>query len=161
MKKEKELLADLKRIKKQRKELKLEMKAIQKKLKKIEKQKQTAEGIDPALIEFYSYKIPSNNNEDYMSWCISEKGLEIFNELVDTSDKFDRYNNYKFYDSIYNYIEEYIEIETENVRSEIIKDFLNHKLKDFSSLSSEEEKLVKKIMKCIYCISSNKFKYDW
>ena len=74
-------------------------KKLQDELIQIKKDEKIAAGASPELIELQNLKIPNGKGDDYMSWCISDRGLEIFESYVD-QDYWNRYQTYNFTDEL-------------------------------------------------------------
>lgn len=120
-------------------------------------------GFDHELVTYYQYKVPLNTNEaDYMSWSISEEGLAIFNQFGNT--KFlNRYETYSFQDIFFENLVDHLKRKSKlkNIKKSNLDLFLNGDLKSFEGLSIEETILFKLIIKFIYSIKYDNFKYDW
>ncbi len=120
-------------------------------------------GFDHELVTYYQYKVPLNTNEaDYMNWSISEEGLAIFNHFGNT--KFlNRYETYSFQDIFFENLVDHLKRKSKlkNIKKSNLDLFLNGDLKSFEGLSIEETILFKLIIKFIYSIKYDNFKYDW
>ena len=120
-------------------------------------------GFDHELVTYYQYKVPLNTNEaDYMSWSISEEGLAIFNQFGNT-EFLNRYETYSFQDIFFENLVDHLKRKSKlkNIKKSNLDLFLNGDLKSFEGLSIEETILFKLIIKFIYSIKYDNFKYDW
>ncbi len=158
-------------------ELKLEKKRIDERLKPLEKElKRIKEeekinslqmnGFSDELIKFYNYKIPSNNNNDYMSWCVQQDVSSYFSNMINDLD-LNRYQTYLFTDIMQEYLDvddwkNFLEEYNATISIETLEKRIDTKtLKDIDQLPALEQNGVRLIIKMIYGITSNKFQWDW
>lgn len=101
-----------------------------------------------------------------MSWSISSRGLELFENYVST-DYWDRYQTYSFTDELdqalydYDFYEDEEDDPSEFIREDIIVSFLEKKLKSLEGLTEGELEIINDYMTICKGITSNNFKYDW
>ena len=130
-------------------------------IENIAKQKLLDNGAEKELIEFYTVKVPEGKGDDYMSWCISSRGLEIFESYVNI-DYWDRYRTYNFLDELTDaFANKDWEEDKLGVREEIISDFLNNKLMSYKDLTEDEVKVIKDYIECVKGMSCQRFLFDW
>lgn len=157
----KNVTAEISLIKEQLKPLEARKKDIQCVLENIAKQKLLDNGAEKELLEFYKIKVPEGKGDDYMSWCISDKGLEIFESYVNF-DYFDRYRTYNFIDELDEAFsgKDWEEDKLE-VREDIISDFLDNKLMNYKDLTEDEIKVIKDYIECVKGMKYQRFMFDW
>lgn len=155
---------EIKEIKKSLKPLETRKKEINKKLERIQFQKEVDSGASKELIDFYKLKIPKGTGQEYMSWCISSEGLELFEKYVST-DYWNRYETNCFTDELDQALYDYQFVEDINsrkcVRECIIVQFLNQELKSLDDLTECELEIINDYMTICKGIEENNFKYDW
>ena len=96
-----------------------------------------------------------------MSWCISDRGLEIFESYVD-QDYWNRYQTYNFTDELDEaLINKDWSDDALEVREDIIKSLINLELTSFDGLTKDEIKVVNDYIIVCKGITSNNFKFDW
>lgn len=165
---EQELKSELSNIEIQIKEIKNSLKPLESRKKEIlsaieniAKQKLLDNGAEKELIEFYTVKVPEGKGDDYMSWCISSRGLEIFESYVNI-DYWDRYRTYNFLDELTDaFANKDWEEDKLGVREEIISDFLNNKLMSYKDLTEDEVKVIKDYIECVKGMTCQRFLFDW
>ena len=165
---EQELKSELSNIEIQIKEIKNSLKPLERRKKDIQtaieniaKQKLLDNGAEKELIEFYTVKVPEGKGDDYMSWCISSRGLEIFESYVNI-DYWDRYRTYNFLDELTDaFANKDWEEDKLEVREEIISDFLNNKLMSYKDLTEDEVKVIKDYIECVKGMTCQRFLFDW
>lgn len=157
----KNIIAEIALIKDQLKPLETRKKDIQSTIENIAKQKLLDNGAEKELIEFYKIKVPEGKGDDYMIWCISDKGLEIFESYVDY-DYFDRYRTYNFLDQLYDTLldKDWSDDDLE-VREEIIEKFLDHELLNYDGLSEDEITVIRNVIECVKGMKCQRFLFDW
>lgn len=157
----KSVTAEIALIKEQLKPLESRKKDIQSAIENIAKQKLLDNGAEKELIEFYKVKVPEGKGDDYMSWCISRRGLEIFEYYVNI-DYWDRYRTYNFLDELTDaFADKDWEEDELEVRAEIISDFLNNKLMNYKGLTEDEIKVIKDYIECVKGMTCQRFLFDW
>lgn len=156
----------IKEIKDSLKPLESRKKEITNELSEIQIQKEVDSGASKELIEFYKLKIPKGTGKDYMSWCISDEGLELFEKYVST-DYWNRYETQCFTDELdqalfdYDFYEDELDDPSEFIREDIICSFLQRELKSLDGLTVGELEIINDYMTICKCITSDNFKYDW
>lgn len=157
----KNVTAEISLIKEQLKPLESRKKDIQTAIENIAKQKLLDNGAEKELIEFYTVKVPEGKGDDYMSWCISDRGLEIFESYVDTT-YWNRYQTYNFLEQLdeelfnKHWADDHLE-----VREDIISAFLNGELMRYEGLTKDEIKVIKDYIECVKGMKCQEFKFDW
>lgn len=157
----KNVTAEIALVKKQLKPLELRKKDIQSAIENIETRKLLDNGAEKELIEFYKIKVPEGKGDEYMSWCISDRGLEIFESYVD-STYWHRYQTYDFLEQLddelfnKNWVDDHLE-----VREDIISAFLNGELMSYEGLTKDEIKVIKDYIECVNGMKCSSFKFDW
>ena len=135
-------------------------KKLQDELIQIEKDEKIAAGASPELIELQNLRI-FMNEDDYMSWSISDRGLEIFESYVD-QDYWNRYQTYNFIDELDEaLIKKDWDENKLDVREDIISSLINLELTSFDCLTKDEIKVVNDYIIVCKGITSNNFKFDW
>lgn len=141
--------------------LKVKIKQINGELEEIEVNSKIENGFSRELLEFYDRKVPSNNKNDYMSWCISKPALELFEKYADT-DYWNRYQTYSFTDELWQaFTDKNWKDDDLDVRKEIIESFLEFDLQSFDGLTEDETKVIRDYMFIVNGITSNSFMFDW
>lgn len=154
----------IKEIKNSLKPLERRKKEINTVLERIQFQKEVDSGASKELLEFYNLRITNGAGQEYMSWCISSEGLELFEKYVST-DYWNRYQTYCFTDELdqalfdYDFCED--EDSPEYTREDIIVSFLNQELKSLEGLTEGELEIINDYMTICKEIKENNFKYDW
>lgn len=156
-----ELTSLISELNQQLKPLTARKKKLQDELIQIEKAEKVAAGASPELIELQTLKIPAGKGDDYMSWCISDRGLEIFESYVDY-DYWNRYQTYNFTDELDQALldKEWSDDELD-VREDIISSLINSELTSFEGLTEDEINVVNDYITVCKGITSNNFKFDW
>ena len=135
-------------------------KKLQDELIQIKKDEKIAAGASPELIELQNLRI-FMNEDDYMSWSISDRGLEIFESYVD-QDYWNRYQTYNFIDELDEaLIKKDWDENKLDVREDIISSLINLELTSFDCLTKDEIKVVNDYIIVCKGITSNNFKFDW
>lgn len=156
----------IKEIKNSLKPLESRKKEINTELERIKIQKEVDSGASKELLEFYKLKIPNGTGQEYMSWCISSQGLELFEKYV-SADYWNRYETNCFTDELdqalydYDFYEDEVDDSSEFIREDIIVSFLNQELKSLEGLTEGELEIINDYMTICKGIKENNFKYDW
>lgn len=157
----KELSVLISELNQQLKPLTARKKKLQDELLQIEKAEKIAAGASPELIELQNLKIPAGKGDDYMSWCISQRGLEIFESYVDY-DYWNRYQTYNFTDELEQALRDKDWAEDElDVREDIISSLIDLELTSFEGLTEDEINVVNDYITVCKGITSNNFQFDW
>lgn len=165
--KSEELQKELKKLYKEKEQLEKKIKTLETDYAKTKESEDIESGVDARLAKFYNHNVPSDENNDYMSWCISDEGCDIFEKYV-RFDYLNRYETYYFtdlfYDSFFNELREQEENgDLKEGTVKIFEDILNseHKLKSLDSLDEDAIQIFEELEKFYYGIKSDKFQFDW
>jgi len=161
--------SEIKKLNSEKSKIDLKLKPLKKELadfKQLEKNNALLnEGFDQELIDFYNYKVPCSTKADYYSWSIDESVEKYFDKLLDRS-YMDRYQTYNFTEMLFDCastedINAVLDIDELEITKETLELFLRKKLKNFNGLNEDEIASIKLLMKMVYGIESDYFKWDW
>ena len=107
--KSEELQKELKKLYKEKEQLEKKIKTLETDYAKTKESEDIESGVDARLAKFYNHNVPSDENNDYMSWCISDEGCDIFEKYV-RFDYLNRYETYYFTDLFYDSFFKYLNI---------------------------------------------------
>lgn len=162
-----ELQKELKKLYKQKDKLEKQIEALELEYSKTKEAEEIESGVDPRLVKFFNYDVPSNDDNDYMVWGISDEALVIFEKYV-RLDYLNRYQTYYFtdlfYDSFFDELREQEKIgKLKKGTIKIFEDILNSesKLKNLNDLDEKCLKLFNELETFYYGITSDQFKFDW